>query len=319
MSGRGRGVGRKRRQPSPTSKAKKTRQEREKDENVVLLDSPENPSGNSRIVDFEKLISESLGIDATENNLNRPTLGDNHQDNFVDRPQLMRCGGDNLGMLVTDNVQTKIKQNEYVNLASLLRCTMEGKDPQQETLIGFDERGNIVTKPKSLTEKIMTIEQWTDAFFVYSSIYLSAHPDQTQDLLQYMFVIREAARKHDGDQWRTYDEQFRLRQGTSFTPWSRINSDLWLRCFSGTNKLSPRPFADSQAKMPPPPCIDFNKGFCQWKSCRFPHVCAICSSAQHGRWRCRMSTPSNVANNFRGSFRPTYKGWARGATRGKRT
>jgi len=49
-------------------------------------------------------------------------------------------------------------------LTSPLRCTMEGKDHQQETLIGFDERGHFVTKPKSLSEKIMTIEQWTDAF-----------------------------------------------------------------------------------------------------------------------------------------------------------
>ena len=65
---------------------------------------------------------------------------------------------------------------------------MEGKDHQQETLIGFDEPRNFVTKPKSLSEKIITIEQWTDAFLVYSSIYLSAHPDQTQDLLQYMLL-----------------------------------------------------------------------------------------------------------------------------------
>ena len=72
--------------------AKKTRQDQEKNENIVLLDSQENPSGNSRIVDFEKLIAESFGINAT-NDLNRPTLADHLQDNFVDRPQLMRCGG----------------------------------------------------------------------------------------------------------------------------------------------------------------------------------------------------------------------------------
>jgi len=126
---------------------------------------------------------------------------------------------------------------------------MEGKDHQQETLIGFDERGHFVTKLKSLSEKIMTTEQWTDAFLVYSSFYLSAHPYRTQDLLQYMFVIREAARKHDGDKWRIYDEHFRLSQGTFFTPWSKTNPDLWLRCITGVNKPATRPFADSQAKM----------------------------------------------------------------------
>jgi len=90
--------------------AKKTRQDQEKNENIVLLDSQENPSGNSRIVDFEKLITESFGINAT-NNLNRPTLVDHLQDNFVYRPQLMSCGGDNLGMLVPDNVHRSSRMN----------------------------------------------------------------------------------------------------------------------------------------------------------------------------------------------------------------
>lgn len=66
---------------------------------------------------------------------------------------------------------------------------MECKEAQQDTLLGVDEQGNIITKPSK--EKIVSIEQWTDAFLVYSSIYLSAHPGQTQDMLQYMFVIRE--------------------------------------------------------------------------------------------------------------------------------
>jgi len=90
--------------------AKKTRQDQEKNKNIVLLDSQENPSGSSRIVDFEKLITESFGINAT-NNLNRPTLADHLQDSFVYRPQLMRCGGDNLGMLVPDNVQRLSRMN----------------------------------------------------------------------------------------------------------------------------------------------------------------------------------------------------------------
>ena len=168
---------------------------------MTLFDRPERPSG--KVVDFEQLIGDSFSLeDPKKQNLNLSTEINN------DRPQLLRCGGDNLGMLIPDNLQIKIKQNEYVNLATLIKGAVDCKETQNETLLGVDERGNIVAKPKSSTDKIVSIEQWTDAFLIFSSIYLSAHPDQTQDILQYMFVIREAARKQEGYQWRTYDEQF---------------------------------------------------------------------------------------------------------------
>ncbi|KAH3775666.1 hypothetical protein DPMN_177072 [Dreissena polymorpha] len=68
-------------------------------------------------------------------------------------------------MLIPDNLQIKIKQNEYVNLATLIKGAVDCKETQNETLLGVDERGNIVAKPKSSTDKIVSIEEWTDAFF----------------------------------------------------------------------------------------------------------------------------------------------------------
>ena len=37
--------------------------------------------------------------------------------------------------------------------------------------------------------------------------------------MQYMFVIRDAARKFPGMGWRNYDEQLRLRQAISYQNW----------------------------------------------------------------------------------------------------
>ena len=313
MSGRGKPA-RRRKRESPTSQkgAKKNKKEEtgENEENVVLLEGHGSSAG--KIIDFEQIINESLATDVQQNDQKGLDTCIN------DRPQLIRCGGDSLGMLTPENLQTKIKQNEYVNLALLLKGTVDAKEAQQETLLGIDERGNIVTKPRQSNEKIVSIEQWTDAFLIYSSIYLSAHPEQSQDMLQYMFVIREAARKHGGFQWRTYDEQFRLRQSSLFMPWSKINADLWLRCFSGSYRPPMKTDLSMQTKTPPP-CIDFNKGYCQFKNCRFPHICSTCSSPQHGRWRCHVNGPNvNAASTFRGSFKPAQRGWPRGAASGKR-
>ena len=41
--------------------------------------------------------------------------------------------------------------------------------------------------------KIHGIEQWTDAFMIFMSIYTLNHSDETQHLLKYMSVIRLGA------------------------------------------------------------------------------------------------------------------------------
>ena len=35
--------------------------------------------------------------------------------------------------------------------------------------------------------------------------------------------------------------------------------------------------------------LDYNKGLCTWKSCRFAHTCASCFKPGHGAARCRSS------------------------------
>ena len=118
-------------------------------------------------------------------------------------------------------------------MAVLLKGGIELSEINTGATLGVDENGNIVTKPKVCAEKVNSVEKWSDAFLIYSSIYLSAHQDQTQDMLHYMFIIREAALKYGGIFWRTYDEQFRLRQAIQFTPWSykfRSLVKVLLRC-----------------------------------------------------------------------------------------
>jgi hypothetical protein len=330
MPGRGKSAGRKRKMASPTTEAAKTPlldpDNEHQDERLDLFteaDAPELTTrpGNQRVIDFETIISESMAYPKEQMSASR------FQNNFDDMPEMIRCGGDKLGCHVPEQIKNKIKQNEYVNLAVLLKGGVELTEMQQGSILGIDENGHIIAKSKAMTERVSTIEQWSDAFLIFSSIYLSAHQELTQDILHYMFVIREAAYKYGGLFWRTYDEQFRLRQASQFMPWSSINSDLWLRCFSGVSRPFTPCAAPSTAPTKPPPCIDFNKGYCKWSNCRYPHVCSVCSTPQHGRWNCRSGNHTNTNQPtypFRGSFRgqqsrSNWRGQPRGAFRGKKS
>ena len=45
---------------------------------------------------------------------------------------------------------------------------------------------------------ILNINQWSQAFTLYSSIYLEKYPDQTQKLLKYSYNIRDMANSYKG-------------------------------------------------------------------------------------------------------------------------
>lgn len=303
MPGRGRGT-----------KRKATREE--EPERLTLLEDSNSASNSKKIIDFETIISESLNLPNKSSGVTQP-ISNSSMLEISEQPKLMRCGGENLGL------QLKIQQNEYINLAILLKGTATDlKETPQGALLGVDENGQIVAKPRTSMEKIYSIDKWTDSFLIFSSVYLQAFPEQAQDLIQYMFVIREAAAKHGGLMWRNYDEQFRLRQADQFMSWSSINSDLWLRCFSGTLHTSFK-----QQNNQAPPCLDFNNGYCRYPNCRYPHICSICFKANHGKVACR-SQPGHADQfqvgrsnfPFRGSYRaapPTRGNYTRGQTRGR--
>ncbi|XP_053398428.1 uncharacterized protein LOC128556771 [Mercenaria mercenaria] len=291
MPGTGKPKSRKRQNTVSVIEAESLSSMEQEPERLNILGSS-TQRGKNKIIDFEKLIQESLELtppcsnidNATPDNIYPIESRNTIQNLDLGVPERMRCGGDNLGCHVPEPIQTKIKQHEYVNLSLLLKGGIELANLQDNCFLGVDEDGHLVTKPKACSEKNTSIEIWSDAFLIFSSIYLSAHPEQTQDLLQYMFIIREAAGKYKGDFWQVYDEQFRLRQASQFMPWSSINSDLWLRCFSGAGNPPLATRAPAHSK--PPPCIDFNKGFCKWVNCRYNHVCSICYAPQHGLWNC---------------------------------
>ena len=52
----------------------------------------------------------------------------------------------------------------------------------------------------------ITIEQWTSAFQVFSTIYIQKRPKESSDLLKYSYMIREMYDLYGDQPWRMYDE-----------------------------------------------------------------------------------------------------------------
>jgi len=187
----------------------------------------------------------------------------------------------------------------YVDFASLLDTTPADCN---EMLLTLGPRGELVQRPKFPKKKIICISQWTDAFLVYSSVFLAAHPHRTQELLKYAKDIRLGAKKYVGQGWIEYDQQFRLRLARDPTTisFATIDCELWILCMSSPTQPS---------KEGQPKCINFNNGHCTRTPCYFLHKCLNCSLDHPSRscWR-PASNPANAAPyHVRGvAYRPRF-------------
>lgn len=214
---------------------------------------------------------------------------------FASSPEIepLRCGDDSLAVHLPKQIQDKITSHQYINLALLLKGSIELEELCSGGTLHLNEKGGIETRPKTSKRSIRNIDEWTDAFIIYASVYLRKFPAKNIEILKYMSVIREAATRYPVGAWSSYDQQFRLRQADDMKrqAWSSMNGELWLRVMSNPqNNAGPsalkRPTGDFSGQVNPNPCYAFNEGNCSWKICRYRHVCLACNSSSHGQSNC---------------------------------
>ena len=160
--------------------------------------------------------------------------------------------------------------------------------------------------------QVNSVLAWTDAFLVFTSVFLSAHPGRSQELLKYMHVIRTAAARFPGRGWLEYDRQFRMRQQLHPTrSWATIDGELWALYMSapgippvypagpkgnqGARRVgsSFRGFYQQNTRNAGL-CFAFNRSTCSNSQCRYAHKCLGCNGVGHGLATCkaRKSNPS---------------------------
>ncbi|KAJ8316736.1 hypothetical protein KUTeg_005682 [Tegillarca granosa] len=147
-------------------------------------------------------------------------------------PDVVWCADDDITAHIPNQLREKIWGHQYVNLVLLLKGSAELTDFYTASNLVLNEYGCLESRPKVLKDKIPSIEKWTDAFLLFTNIYLRRYPERAVELTQYMSVIRDAAARSPGFGWRAYDEQFRLRQAIQYQSWATLNYPLWLRLLS---------------------------------------------------------------------------------------
>lgn len=209
----------------------------------------------------------------------------------------LRCGDEGLAIHLPKQIQEKILNHQYINLALLLKGSIELSEICSGGTLHINEKGCIESRPKILRQTIHNIEEWTDAFIIFSSVYLQKFPEKITEILKYMSVIREAATRYPTNAWIKYDQQFRLRQACESTrqSWGSLNGELWLRVMSNPSQNNSgssalRRTTGESANTPSHTnsltCNAFNEGNCTWNICKFKHTCAACNSSLHGRSNC---------------------------------
>lgn len=83
--------------------------------------------------------------------------------------------------------------------------------------------------PKSKAKTITDIQVWTDAFFIYASIYTSAHPEAAVQLFKHIHTIRLGASRFNTSRLRDCDIQFTLKkEANPSMSFAIVDQELWL-------------------------------------------------------------------------------------------
>ena len=127
---------------------------------------------------------------------------------------------------VPQKMKIKIWEDQFIDLSLLLKSARELVD-HVDTQGQIQIRNGTMCLVKQKSNSFLSIEKWTSAFIIFTSIILEKYRTRSQELLKYMRDIRIAASRSSG--WFKYDEQFRLQKvANPHSSWGQINSELWL-------------------------------------------------------------------------------------------
>ena len=91
-----------------------------------------------------------------------------------------------------------IQSGEFFELSKLLPKHLSALDEEDNLLLTLDNSVVRVSKKAKTSTCITEIEQWSTAFTTYMSVFTHKFPLRSQELLQYLSLIRYAARVHKG-------------------------------------------------------------------------------------------------------------------------
>lgn len=200
---------------------------------------------------------------------------------------------------VPQTIKDKVVKGEYIDLATLL--TNSSSHDVQKLVVS---NGEITIQNQKAKSKLLTLDQWTNAFIIFISIYCSIHASRFQELLKYMYVVRQGAARNTLG-WLSYDEQYRLRKANNpESSWADVDMELWLLFMNGYQSYSNRvntyqyPYGSNLKCYP----FNYNKS-CTRQTCIYSHTCIKCNG-NHPVVACFYASKNSFTQN--NQYQPRY-------------
>ena len=86
-----------------------------------------------------------------------------------------------------------LKKKEKIWSSDFIDLSPQQDDDVED--LSFNIRTGAISSTTTSQTKFMSIEQWTDAFNIFSSVYRLKYPSETEGLSSYMGFIRQIADK----------------------------------------------------------------------------------------------------------------------------
>ena len=130
---------------------------------------------------------------------------------------------------IDTQIRQKIEKGDFIELEKLLQKSPNLEKPNEKRMQLVNRDGESFFIPTTDKEtKIDNIRKWEQAFRIYTTIYCSANPHRSGEILQYAETIHKAASIFSWDNVAKYDYVFRqLMAQKPHRSWAKIYNQMW--------------------------------------------------------------------------------------------
>ena len=119
----------------------------------------------------------------------------------------------------------EILTGEFMELAKLLPKNLNSLNASHDEPLTLTVDNSVIKVNKAKVTSITDIAEWTTAFTAYMGVLISQFPHRASELLEYMSLIRYAAKYHKGLGLCVYDIKFQQKAAVNKSlKWSYIDS-----------------------------------------------------------------------------------------------
>ena len=195
-----------------------------------------------------------------------------------------------------------IANNEYIDFKLLLPSILALLSVMPS--VSTQSIARLITLKLSL---VSCFRVWASAWAVYPYVVSKVAPGNLPDLISYMLVITEAAKRSHFD-WQKYDRLF--RQGAALginKRWGVADPSIWVHCLGKHQPVpvsvsSSNPNSGQKSSSKIQVCYAYNHSQCHYGiNCRFLHRCKICNRGFRPARLCPRHSNSRESSWFPGA------------------